>query len=144
MQTLYSRLPLPEAPETVPLPSELVLLLEHLLDYPFIANHIQCWTRNDSVLSRVLEFVRRGWPEEVQAELKPFFSRKEELSELKGCLLLGSRVVVPNAGREAILTQLHVSLVPRPHPLREKGLVNLGRILGTSAEEFPRANQFAE
>ena len=28
------------------------------------------------------------------------------------------------------------SLVPRPHPLREKGLVNLGRILGPPLRNF--------
>ena len=105
-----SRLPLPEAPQNVYTITLRVgtILLEHLQDSPVTANHIQRWTRQDPVLSRVLEFVQRGWPEEVEPELKPFFSRKEEMSVLKGCLLWGSRVVVPNAGREAILTELHV------------------------------------
>jgi hypothetical protein len=65
------------------------------------------WTGQDPVLARVLEFVRNGWPEKVEPEFKPFSSRKE-MSVLKGYLLWGSRVVVPSAGREAILAELYV------------------------------------
>ena len=56
----------------------------------------------------MLEFVRNGWPENPDTDLKPFYSRKEETSILKGCLLWGSQVAVPNSGREAILNELHV------------------------------------
>ena len=103
-----SRLPLPETPHDVPQPTELVLLMEHLQDSPVSANDIRRWTRQDPVLSSVLEFVQTGWPEQVDAVLKPFFSRKEELSVLKGCSLWGSRVVVPKKGQEAVLTELRV------------------------------------
>ena len=103
-----SRLPLPEMPTDVPLPGELVLLLDHLNDSPVTATDICVWTRRDPTLAKVVEFVQRGWPDSTEEQLKPFSSRKDDLSVLKGCLLWGSRVVVPEAGREAVLTELHV------------------------------------
>ena len=45
-----SRLPLLEAPSDVPVPAELVLLVEHLLDAPVKAQEIRTWTRRDPLL----------------------------------------------------------------------------------------------
>ena len=101
-----SRLPLLEMPKDVPLPGELVLLLDHLNDSPVTASDICVWTWRDPTLAKVV--VQRGWPDSTEEQLKPFSSRKDELSVLKGCLLWGSRVVVPEAGREAMLAELHV------------------------------------
>ena len=92
----------------MPLPGELVLLLDHLKDSPVTATDIRVWTRKDPTLSKVVEFVQRGWPNSTEEKLKLFFSRKDELSVLKGCLLWGSRVVVLEAGRGAVLAELHV------------------------------------
>ena len=39
-----SRLPLASAPAEVPTPPELVLLVEHLADFPVTAGHIRSWT----------------------------------------------------------------------------------------------------
>ena len=62
---------------------------------------------HDAIM-RLWPIVQRGWPDSTEEQLKPLSSRKDELSVLKGCLLWGSRVVVPEAGREAVLTELHV------------------------------------
>ena len=43
-------------------PPERVLLLEHLEVSPVTEQHIRVWTRRDHQLSRVLQFVKRGWP----------------------------------------------------------------------------------
>ena len=40
-------------------------------------------------------------------QLKPFFDRKLELSLQDGCLLWGSRVIIPPPGRQQILQELH-------------------------------------
>ena len=40
-------------------------------------------------------------------KLKPFWRRKVELSCQDGCILWGNRVVVPKAGREEVLRELH-------------------------------------
>ena len=65
-----SRLPLPEAPSEVPVPAELVLLVEHLLDAPVKAQEIRTWTRRDPLLSRVKQFIQSGWPAAVEPQLK--------------------------------------------------------------------------
>ena len=62
------------------------------------------------MLSQVLQFVLYGWPLSVEEEaLKPYFARREELSVHGGCLLWGSRVVIPPQGREEVLNVLHES-----------------------------------
>ena len=39
----------------------------------------------------------------VEKALTPYFARKEELSVLAGCVLWGSRVVIPRQGRKEVL-----------------------------------------
>lgn len=57
-----SRLPLPQEVQT-PIPGEVLLLQEHLnTASPITAEQINQWTERDPVLSRVLRWVRRGWP----------------------------------------------------------------------------------
>ena len=67
-----SRLPLPTAPKEVPVPPELVLLMQHLQQLPVTADHIRLWTRRDPVLAKVFQFVQHGWPYRVDPELAPF------------------------------------------------------------------------
>ena len=103
-----SRLPLPaSSSQTIPVPSEHVLLLEHLSSGPVTATQIKTMACQDKVLSRVLYFVQNGWPATVEQTLKPYASRKYELSSLNGCVLWGTRVVVPTAGRKRLLDDLH-------------------------------------
>ena len=102
-----SRLPLPTVPQNIPLPSEHVLLLEHLSSGPITATQIKTMTRQDKILSKVLYFVQKGWPATVEPALTPYASRKYELSSLDGCVLWGTRVVIPTAGRKRILDDLH-------------------------------------
>ena len=85
-----------------------MLLLEHLSSGPVTATQIKTMTRQDKVLSRVLYFVQNGWPATVEQTLKPYASRKYELSSLNGCVLWGTRVVVPTAGRKRILHETHL------------------------------------
>ena len=97
-----SRLPLPVVPAKTETPPELVLLMEHLEDSPVTADHIRVWTRRDPSLFSVVQCLRQGWPMQSSPELHPFLSKKSELSLYQGCVLWGSRVVVPVQGREAV------------------------------------------
>ena len=85
-----SRLPLPVVP----------LLLEHLEGSPVTANDIHVWTNRDPKLSRVLQYLQQGWPSEGDSDLNVYFSRRLELSAYEGCLLWGSRVIIPKPDQE--------------------------------------------
>ena len=103
-----SRLPLPTVPPATETPPELVLLMEHLKDSPITAHHIRSMTSRDVKLSTVLQFIQQGWPDCCpDPTLAPFASRKAELSVLGGCILWGSRVIIPEQGRDAVLQELH-------------------------------------
>ena len=72
------------------------------------SGHIKEWTRKDPVLSRVYRYISVGWPDaEVDEALRPYKFRRNELSVLDGCILWGSRVIVPPPGRRRILGELH-------------------------------------
>ena len=116
-----SRLPLPVEPVMDQTPPELVLLAEHLAESPVTARQIKIWTAKDPVLARVVQFLQQGWPCSVQSspELEPYFTKKDELSLYEGCILWGTRVVVPTPGREAVLIELHEG---HPGIVRMKGL----------------------
>ena len=68
---------------------------------------VQKWTQSDLVLFRVKNFTPSGWPWRVDEPLKPFFERKNDLSLEDGCILSGSRVVIPPQGRDRVLEELH-------------------------------------
>ena len=93
-----SRLPLPDTPMDTPVPAELVLLVEHLLDAPVKAYEIRQWTKRDPLLSQVKEYVQFGWPESAEPLLKPYWLHRWELTVEDGCIVWGSRVLIPPAG----------------------------------------------
>ena len=102
-----SRLPLPYTPANTPVPAELVLMVETLQDAPVTATEIAMWTRRDPLLSRVVRGIMEGWPERSDDDLRPFWTRRLELSVHNGCILWGGRVVIPKPGQEVLLVELH-------------------------------------
>ena len=102
-----SRLPLSQTQTESSTPPEIVLLMDHLDDSPVTARHIRVWTRRDPILSKVVDFVERGWPGNVDKSLSTYSAKRSELSVYQGCLLWGSRVVIPPQGRNAVLLELH-------------------------------------
>ena len=105
-----SRLPLTDPLPEVPDPPEMVLLMEHLASTPVSAQQIKRLTDRDPVLSEVKKFVLQGWPlrsDTMSEDLLPFIRRKLELSVQDGCLLWGSRVVVPATVRVKVMEELH-------------------------------------
>ena len=75
---------------------------------PVSAVDIKGWTAKDPILSKVLCYVTRGWPHSVTGtEMSPFHRRRDELSVEDGCILWGTRVLIPLPGRKLLLQQLH-------------------------------------
>ena len=66
--------------------------------------------------------ILKGWVNTSEEQLKPFQHRQNELSVHAGCILLGSRVVIPEAGRQKILELLHLGHLGHPGITRMKGL----------------------
>ena len=106
---VLSRLPLPEYSKEVTLLGETVMLLETLQSSPVNAKQIAEWMAKDPVLSKVKKWLSQGWTntDDHAEELRPYRQRKEELSLQDGCVLWGSRVVVPEQGRKLVIEELH-------------------------------------
>ena len=103
---VLSCLPLTTSLFDVQPPAELVLLMDKLHESQMTAKDIQKWTDRDPLLSKVRNLVLNGWREGDEQGMRPYNQRKNELSVQDGCILWGSRVVIPAAGRERVL-ELH-------------------------------------
>ena len=60
-------------------------------------------TLESSPVSSVRNLVLQGWIDTTDEQLQPYQRRKDELSVHTGCVLLGSRVVVPPAGHKQVM-----------------------------------------
>ena len=105
-----SRLPLPMAAMSVPMPAETVLLMETLEASPVTAADIRTWTRRDPLLSRVFRLVEHGWHDEkpdIDVDMKAFRQRRSELAIVDGCIMWGNRLIIPKQGQKRVLEALH-------------------------------------
>ena len=111
-------------PTSVKTPPELVLLADHMVDSPVTSSQIRFWTRKDPELAPVVQFLQQGWPSSCDnnSKIAPFFSKRTELSLYEGCVLWGTRGVVPMPGRKAVLVELHEG---HPGIARMKGLARM-------------------
>ena len=74
------------------------------------AVHIQCATRNNSILSKVFHFLRAGLPAHTkEAGIKPFWLCQNELMCEGGYMMRGIGVVVPQKLCERVLQELQLS-----------------------------------
>ena len=106
---ILSHLPSPATFSEVPVPSELVLLMEHMSSGLLTAAQVKAMTQRDPVLSRVHSYVLRGWPITVYSSFNPFSACRHGLLVCNGCMLWGNCVIIPRAGRQTILDELHNS-----------------------------------
>ena len=74
---------------------------------PVTAMQLRKVTRQDPILSKVVTFTRNGWPSIVPENLKPYWTRRNELTVEGDCLMWGIRVVVPAKLQEHVLQELH-------------------------------------
>jgi len=103
-----SRLPLPEVGSESCVGSESSVYNVSFVDQlPLDAKDICKATRKDPILAKVLDHVLTGWPAHVEDDLKPYFLRRNELSAECGCVLWGTRVVVPPVYQQRLLNELH-------------------------------------
>ena len=104
----FSRLPLPEQPAMVPTFGDVNFLLNQLSDVIITASQIATWTQKDPVLSRVHHMILHGWPKSrLESAFKPYFSCRDELSTVDGCILRGCNIVIPPPGCITVLEQLN-------------------------------------
>ena len=103
-----SRLPRPTTSSQDHFPEDLNVLINHLSSISIGAANIKEWTAKDPVLSCVRRFITTGWPEKnLGDKYSPYATKRHELSTLDGCILWGSRVIVPSPGRKLVLDELH-------------------------------------
>ena len=102
-----SRLPLPASRERDHEPAEMVFSLQSLEEeFAMDSDRIALLTSRDVLLSRVRQAMLTGmWSDED--DIRPFFHRRDELTEMRGVLLWGSRVVVPAKAQDHVLNELH-------------------------------------
>ena len=105
-----SRLPLPEVPTHVPVPGDVYHIFQILEENILTAKDLSQWTMKDPILSRVCRQLHTGGIiDDPPLDMKPCDQRQNELSVVDGCLLLGSRVIIPKEGRKRVLKQLHIA-----------------------------------
>ena len=95
-----SRLPLPSYPSEVLVPEGVIQMLERLENTSLDAAHIKQCTRTDPVMSQMVLYTTNGWPNSCPWKHSSPISKD-------GCLLQGSRVIVPSRGRQRVLDELH-------------------------------------
>ena len=78
-------------------------------DSPVTVTTIRSATARDNVLSKVRELIIKGWPagNVLGQEFEQYSRKAMELSVQDGCVLWGSRVVIPLALRPAVIQMLH-------------------------------------
>ena len=115
-----SRLPSSDKPAAIPTPTDIVLSINFINDTPINYKDIARESSKDPLISRVMNYVLNGWPKKSkEEELQVYFCRRLELTVQSGCLLWGSRIVIPPKFREPMLAELHAT---HPGIVRMKGL----------------------
>lgn len=66
-------------------------------------------SQKDPVISAVMRYVREGWPHTTNSkEVSHYKKLEDSLTTESGCLLFGSRIVIPDRLREQVLQLLHL------------------------------------
>ena len=58
-------------------------------------------------MAQVLRCIKGGWPSQVTPRLQAYWPKRYELSLMDDCILRGDHVLVPEAGRQDVLSELH-------------------------------------
>ena len=81
--------------------------IHQIITSPVACTDVERASRQDRTISKVLQYTQRGWPQIIPEPFKPFYSCRDELSTEAGCLLWGTRVIIPSKLRETVLSELH-------------------------------------
>ena len=103
-----SRLPLDARNGEVSQVVSSVCMME-LVKAPVTQSDLRRATRTDPVLGVVLNKILEGWGAQAAAsdDLWPYHQRSSELSTEGGCILWGSRLVIPKSLRGKVMLELH-------------------------------------
>ncbi|XP_047986521.1 uncharacterized protein K02A2.6-like [Leguminivora glycinivorella] len=87
-----------------------ILLIEETpIELEFSATEVANLTKKDKCLSKILYWIRNGWPGKSEEEYKIYWQKRDELSMYKDCILWGNRVVIPEKMRGKVLEELHMN-----------------------------------
>nr|KAG5701977.1 hypothetical protein BaRGS_034559 [Batillaria attramentaria] len=78
---------------------------------PFDSNILRQESGKDPVIATVMRYVREGWPlkhAEINEDVRKFQKLSDSLSICHGCLIYGTRVVIPQSLQPKILDLLHI------------------------------------
>ena len=64
-----------------------IFQVQQLENLPVTTKHLKSATGNDPFLSKILIFVKEGWPVNCNADFRAYLNRKNELSVEDDCLL---------------------------------------------------------
>lgn len=99
-----SRLPLNVTPTSVPQVVETIHLMEQLEGTSVNRQQSRDWTKRDPTLSYLVRFILEGKPaDSAMEQYAPYSTKKSELTVEDGCVLWGTRVVIPSSGISAVL-----------------------------------------
>ena len=102
---MLSRLPVTE---TAKGPSCNVISHIQIETLPVTAAEIKISTKKGPILSEVLKYFRDDkWPEHISQELRPYFTKRNELSIENDIIMWGLRVAIPSCYHHKILYELH-------------------------------------
>ena len=95
---------------------------------PVDANILRQESQKDPVISTVMRYVREGWPSkntehETNDKVNKFRKLSDSLSTCHGCVIHGSRVVIPQSLQSKVLDLLH---------LRHFGMERMKRLARTA------------
>ncbi|XP_060782844.1 uncharacterized protein K02A2.6 [Neoarius graeffei] len=79
----------------------------HVENLPVTSAQIKQETSRDPTMAKVFELTVKGWPAKNTVGLPEYFSRREQLSVCLGCIMWGTRIVVPPKLRCNVLEALH-------------------------------------
>ena len=75
-------------------------------------SQIQQASAQDNNLQCLKNFIITGWPstkDELHADLKPYWSYRDELAIIDGVMLKGRHIVIPTTLKQQVLDQLHTN-----------------------------------
>lgn len=102
-----SRLPLESGDKSVfSDPAELFHMTQ-MDNLPVTFLEVKRETGRDPTMVRVYDLTVKGWPHKGNADLPDYANRREQLSVCQGCVMWGTRVIIPPKLRDRVLESLH-------------------------------------
>jgi hypothetical protein len=75
---------------------------------PITSIEISQATLEDKILQKLAKMCKNGWPKKCNdSDLIPYFPKREQISEVEGCLVYGERIIIPEIFREKLLKTMH-------------------------------------